>query len=150
MTRARAVLYGGLTVGVLDILDAFIFFGVRNGAPPARILQSIASGLLGREAYRGGMATAVLGALLHFFIAFIVVLTYYFASRRVPALARRPWLYGPLYGLAVYVVMNYVVLPLSAAATGTPSWPVLLNGLLIHALGVGLPSALFARRAMAR
>jgi hypothetical protein len=150
MTPARAVLYGGLTVGVLDILDAFIFFGIRNSAPPVRILQGIASGLLGRDAYRGGMATAVLGAFLHFFIATVVVLTYYLASRKVPALVRRPWLYGPLYGLAVYAVMNYVVLPLSAAATGMPSWPVLLNGLLIHAFGVGLPSALFARRATAR
>jgi hypothetical protein len=143
------MLYGTLTVGVLDILDAFVFFYFRSGVRPARILQSIASGVLGRAAYQGGTPTALLGLLLHFFIAFGVVTTYYAASRFIPALARRPWIFGPLYGLAVYVVMNFIVVPLSAAAvgSGTPPPAVLANGLLIHMLGVGLPSALFARAA---
>jgi uncharacterized membrane protein len=105
--------------------------------------------VLGRAAYQGGTPTALLGLLLHFFIAFGVVTTYYAASRFIPALARRPWIFGPLYGLAVYVVMNSIVVPLSAAAvgSGTPPPAVLANGLLIHMLGVGLPSALFARAA---
>jgi hypothetical protein len=143
---ARAVLLGTLAVGVLDILDAFLFFGFQ-GVPPIRILQSIASGLLGRDAYGGGLPTAALGAFLHFFIAFAVVATYFLASRRWPGLARRPLLYGPLYGLLVYAVMNLVVIPLSAAAFGPPDAKGLANGLLIHALGVGLPSAWFAARA---
>jgi uncharacterized membrane protein YagU involved in acid resistance len=151
LTPARAVLLGTLTVGVLDILDAFVFFGVRNGVSPVRILHSIAAGLLGREAARGGgLATAALGLVLHFFIAFVVVAVYVYASRKLPILARQPLLFGALYGLAVYGVMNYVVLPLSAAggaAASTPPWPVLVNGLLIHMLGVGIPSALFARAA---
>ena len=149
LTPAQAILFGTLTVGVLDILDAFIFFGLR-GVAPIRILQSIASGLLGREAYSGGLTTAALGTLLHFFIAFVVVVTYYLASRRLPFLTRRPWLFGPLYGLLVYAVMNLVVLPLSAAVTGPPpAGAALVNGLLIHAFGVGLPSALFAGLARA-
>jgi hypothetical protein len=149
LTPAQAILFGTLTVGVLDILDAFIFFGLR-GVAPIRILQSIASGLLGREAYQGELSTAALGTLLHFFIAFVVVAVYYLASRRLPILVRRPWLFGPLYGLLVYAVMNLVVLPLSAAVTGPfPEGAVLVNGLLIHAFGVGLPSALFAGLARA-
>ncbi|HKI00700.1 MAG TPA: hypothetical protein VKK31_01850 [Thermoanaerobaculia bacterium] len=146
LTPARAVLFGTLTVGTLDILDAFIFFG-RLGASPTRILQSIASGLLGRASFQGGAPTAALGLVLHYFIAFVIVAVYIFASRRLPALARYPWVFGPLYGLVAYAVMNFVVLPLSAAASSTPAGPVLINGLLIHALGVGLPSALFARAA---
>ncbi len=149
LTPAQALLFGTLTVGVLDILDALIFFGLR-GVAPVRILQSIASGLLGREAYQGGLPTAALGMLLHFFIAFVVVAVYYLAGRRLSFLASRPWLFGPLYGLLVYAVMNLVVLPLSAAVTGPPpAGAVLVNGLLIHAFGVGLPSALFARAALA-
>lgn len=144
---ARALLLGGVAVGVLDLLDAVLFFGAR-GVPPVAILQSIASGLLGRAAFRGGAATAALGVLLHFFIAFAVVAVYYVASRRFPALRRHPLVFGPLYGLAVYAVMNAVVLPLSAAAHGMPPLPVLINGLLIHVLGVGLPSALAARAAL--
>lgn len=137
-------LLGTATVGGLDILDAIVFFGFR-GAAPIRILQSIASGLLGREAFAGGWGTAALGAFLHFFIAFSIVTTYYLVSRRFPGLARHPFRYGPLYGLAVYLFMNLVVLPLSLARSGMPEWPVLCNGLLIHAFGIGLPSALFAR-----
>ena len=145
-TPGRALLLGGLTVGVLDGLDALVFFGLR-GVPPARVFQGIASGLLGRSAFAGGMATALLGVFLHFFIAFAVVTAYHLAARRLPALTQRPWIYGPLYGLLVYAVMNFVVIPLSAIAARSPSTGVLLNGLLIHALGVGLPAALSARAA---
>lgn len=146
MTPARAVLLGTLTVGVLDALDAVVFFGLR-GIAPIQIFQSIASGLLGRAAYGGGLSTAFLGAALHFLIALAVVGTYVLASRRLAVLARRPFLCGPLYGLLVYAVMNLAVVPLSAAVVGPPDLPVVLNGLLIHALGVGLPAALFARAA---
>ncbi len=145
----RALVFGSLAVGVLDGLDAIVFFGLR-GVPAIRVLQSIASGLLGRSSYQGGVATAVLGTLIHFFIATVVVTTYYLVSRRWVDLARRPqiYLYGPLYGLVVYVVMNFVVIPLSAiGSAGARPWPVLINGLLIHALGVGLPSALAAHAA---
>ena len=148
LSAAHAIFWGTVTVGVLDLLDAFVFFGMR-GAAPRRILQSIASGVLGRAAYQGGTRTAALGLLLHFFIAFGIVVVYFAATRLLPALHRRPWLFGAAYGIVVYVVMNQVVVPLSAAAVGsgpTPV-PVLINGLLIHILGVGIPSALFTRAA---
>jgi hypothetical protein len=146
LSPAQALLLGTLTVGVLDLIDAMVFFGLR-GVTPVRILQSIAAGLLGRDAFRGGSATAGLGALLHFFIAFGIVCVYYLVSRRLDILTRHPVLCGLLYGVLVFVIMNRVVIPLSAAVTGPMSLPVLVNGLLIHALGVGLPSALFARAA---
>ncbi len=110
------LLYGTLAVGILDILDAFLFFWFRNGVRPTRILHSIAAGLLGREtAVAGGLATAMLGLGLHFFIAFVIVLTYHLASRRLTACGEHPVVCGILYGLAVYAVMNFVVLPPSAA-----------------------------------
>ncbi len=143
---ARALLLGTIAVGLLDITDAFVFFGLR-GVSPVRILQSIASGLLGRDAYAGGAATATLGGVLHFFIAFCVVGVYLLASRRFESLARRPLLYGPLYGLAVYAVMYSIVIPLSAAGFGPRPAAVVANGLLIHLLGVGPPAALAARAA---
>jgi hypothetical protein len=149
MSPSRALLLGALTVGALDILDTFVFFGVR-GVPPLRILQAIASGLVGREAaVIGGLATAALGLLLHFFIAFIVVLVFYLVSRKVSILTRYPVVLGALYGIAVYFIMTLVVVPSSAigAVRALPSLPVLVNGLLIHALGVGIPAALFSRAA---
>jgi hypothetical protein len=147
---ARAILYGTLVVGALDAVDAIVFFGLRSGARPIRIFQSIASGVLGRDAFQGGLATALLGVGLHFFIAFGIVSVFYLASTRVRALTRHPVICGLLYGVAVYAVMNLIVVPLSAA--GRPSFPlpIVANGLLIHACGVGLPSAFFARAARSR
>jgi hypothetical protein len=149
LTTSQAVLFGTLTVGTLDILDAFIFNGVRSGVSPGRILQFIASGVLGRESFNGGAATAALGLLLHFFIAFMVVILYILASRRLPILARQPFVFGPLYGLLVHLVMHYVVVPLSAVtrAAGPRQLEAEINQWLIHALGVGLVTALFARAA---
>jgi hypothetical protein len=148
MTAKRAILLGGLTVGALDILDAFVFFGLR-GVAPERILHSVAAGLLGREAaVAGGLPTALLGLVLHFTIATGVVATYYLVSRLLPFLVRYPLICGLVYGVVVFYVMQLVVLPLSATSGkgGLPTGAPLLNGLLIHALGVGLPAALFAAK----
>ncbi len=80
----------------------------------------------------------------------MVVLTYHLASRRIRILASHPIVCGILYGLVVYGVMNYIVIPLSATPPRTalvPPAAVLINGLLIHAFGVGLPAALSAKGA---
>jgi hypothetical protein len=148
LSPAAAILLATLTVGALDAIDAFVFFGLR-GVSPVRILQSIASGVLGAGAYQGGARTAALGLLLHFVVAGGIAVTYFAATRMLPALHRRPLIFGALYGLAAYGVMTFVVLPLSASGMGgrLPPTPVLINGLLIHMLGVGIPSALFARAA---
>lgn len=145
LSPSRAILYGTLAVGVLDILHAFVVWGLR-GVHPARILQSIAAGLLGRSAHDGGAPTAVLGGALHFFIAFSIVCVYHIASRRLPVLTRKWLLCGLLYGVLVYFFMNEVVIPLSAL--GRPkrfSLTLFLNGVIGHALLVGLPAAFSAR-----
>ncbi len=150
LSPRRAIVYGGLTVAVLDGLDAIVFFGLRSGVGPVRIFKGIAGGLLGREAaLAGGWPTALLGVAMHFTIATTIVAVFVLLSRRFPLLAQRPFVWGPIYGIGAYLVMNFVVLPLSALhGTGLPSaLPVLLNGLLIHIIGVGTPSALFARAA---
>lgn len=148
MSPVRAVLLGALTVAVLDIADAFIFYAF-YGATPLRILQSIAVGVLGRASYDGGVATALLGAGLHCFISLTIVLVFYLAATHSPALVRRPWLSGAIYGLGVYGVMEFVVLPLSLV--GPPHFrhvaPV-VDEVLIHIFGVGIPAALFVRAAV--
>lgn len=142
----RWILIGALVVGACDLTDAFIFFGLR-GASPVRILQSISAGLLGRDSFTGGFPTALLGLGLHFTIALAVVSTYYAASRTMPVLTRHPVWCGLVYGVLVYLVMTRIVVPLSAAPQSRLATPVLVNGLLIHLFGVGLPAALCARRA---
>ena len=146
MRLGRAVLVGGLIVGVLDGLDAVIFFGLR-GVAPERIFQAIAAGLLGRSAYQGGLTTTALGVWLHFFNATCIVLVYVAASRKLRVLLERPVICGMLYGVLVYFVMNEVVIPLSALNRSPYVLPVVVNGILIHMFGVGLPSAFAARKA---
>ena len=146
LSPARAVVYGTIVVGILDAADALIFFGLK-GATPTRIFQSIASGLLGRAAFSGGLRTALLGVVLHFIIAFLIVSTFLVASRYIRILRRAPVWSGLIYGVAVYLVMNFVVVPLSAAGRGPLSWPVVVNGVLIHMLGVGLATSLIVRTA---
>lgn len=150
--RPRAfdtILYGGLIVGVLDILEAMIFFGLRNHLTPIQILQSVAAGVLGRAtSFSGGLKTALLGLLLHFLIATIWAAIFFLLSRLLPPLIRHAVIAGLLYGVAAHFIMSYIVVPLSAIGprtTPTP-WPVLLNGIIGHALLVGLPIALVARR----
>lgn len=141
-----AIVGGGLTAALLDIVYAFTAFGLR-GVGPIRILHSIASGVLGKAAYQGGGGAAALGALLHVGIALVMAGVYVAASRVLPPLNRRPWLWGPLYGIGCYLVMNYVVLPLRFGPRPVPHLDVLLGGVAIHMFGVGLPIALFAARA---
>lgn len=149
--RPRAfntILYGGLVVGVLDISEAFAFYGSRSGITPTRVLQSVAGGLLGRASYNGGTKTALLGLLLHFLIAFILATIYYIASSFLPLLIRNAVAAGLIYGVVVFFVMTYVVVPLSAIGprSAPVPWPVFVNGVIGHALLVGLPVALIARR----
>ena len=148
-TAARAWLLGGLAVGTADITYALLFYDLRYQIPPQRLLQSVAAGLLGREAsFAGGAGTAALGLALHYFIAYAIAALYILGiSRWLPALNRRPWLYGPIYGLGAYLFMNLVVVPSSGAAGKFPSGANLVGGLLIHMFGIGLLSALFARLA---
>lgn len=143
----QAVLLGGLVVGTLDIVYAMAFWGVQ-GVAPTRILQAVAAGLLGAAAREGGWATALLGAVLHFGIATAMVCAYYVASGGLPSLIRRPIVYGVLYGLFLYLFMNLVVVPLSAA--GGPSFEPLLwvvCSIAVHMFLIGVPCALFARLA---
>jgi len=143
------LLVGVITVGVLDLLAAWVTRDPRTWASFVHVTQSIAGGLLGRATFEGGAATAVLGTAIHFTIATAVVITLYAAARRFPALARHPLPVGIGYGAVVYAVMYVVVLPLSAwhAPVVRPPEDVAKN-LAIHLGCIGVPAALFVRTAI--
>jgi hypothetical protein len=142
----RAIVYATLIAGALDATDGVVFFGL-HGLNPIQVLQYIASGLLGAPSFRGGFATAGLGVLVHFAIALVVAAIYILASRRISVLHSHWVMFGLAYGAAVWAVMNLVVLPLTAVAPSHITTAALLNGVLGHALFVGLPIAFFARKA---
>jgi hypothetical protein len=135
-----AIGMGGLVAGALDLTQAMILFG-------PRIPLSIAAGLLGRQAFHGGPATYLLGVVLHFFIACSFAAVYYFAaSGRLGFMVEHPLVCGLIYGAAVELVMNLIVLPLSALhARGPYTLHDLLLGLVVHMIVVGVPIAFSVR-----
>jgi hypothetical protein len=140
----KAIALACLIAGTLDISDAFIFYGLR-GIDPHRLLQGIAAGILGHSAFTHGTRSVLLGLFLHFFIATTAAAIYIIASRRFP-LSRHPLLWGSLYGIVVYLVMNYVVVPLSKIGPRpTPPLIPLINGVAALILFIGIPTALIAR-----
>ena len=146
---ATLVIAGGAVAATFDIVYACAFWAIKRDVPPTRILQSVAAGLLGKASFDGGAATAGLGLALHYLIAMTMAFTYYVVATRWAALRERPVALGALYGVLLYVIMNYVVVPLSRAIPSPkdPLWVGL--SILVHALLIGVPIALFVRRALA-
>jgi len=134
----------GLVCGVMDITAAFVVYGPM-GLRPMRSLQGIAAGLLGRRAFVGGSATALLGLLCHFVIAFSAAGVYIVVSRKLSFLLKRAVVSGVFYGVAVYFFMNRVVVPLSAAIKRPFSLKLMIIGVIIHIICVGLPISLIAK-----
>jgi hypothetical protein len=141
----RTVLWAGFACGVMDITAALVVYGY-FGAKPVRLLQGIASGLLGPKAFDGGLATALLGLLCHFVIAFGAASVYFVASRTTAFLNQSAVVSGALYGVAVYFFMNRIVVPLSAVAKRPFSLKMMIVGIVIHIFCVGLPISLSVRR----
>ncbi len=140
---AQAILFGGICVGIIDCAFATTRSAM-HGTSFIQLWQGVASGALGDRAAEGGAATAALGLAIHFFIATSVVAFYYLLSRRLTFLVKQPILWGPLYGLGVYIFMNFVVIPLSAIAVSPHISAKMLPGIAIHLFGIGLPAALVA------
>lgn len=136
----------GLLAGALDIIAACTINTLR-GSTPVRVLQSVASGLLGNRALDGGWPTAALGLVLHFAMMLLIALIYCALARRMPWTRQRPLLAGALFGIGAYAVMNAVVVPLSAFPVRLEYPPsTLAIGIAVHIVCIGVPMALIAAR----
>jgi len=143
----RLILLAGAVGATCDITYAILYYGWK-GVSAQRVLQTVASGVLGKASYDGGAPSAALGLACHYAIVIVAAALFWFVARRWAWLREEPVTAGLAYGLAIYGVMNFVVLPLSAYPF--PLRFALLTtatGLLVHMVGVGLPIALITRRA---
>jgi len=143
------VLAGGLVAGALDLTFAFLFYGP-SGATPVRILQFIASGLLGQGSFQMGLQSAALGAFCHFFISVCAAGIYYLASLRFALLTRRIILAGAIFGILVFLTMRFVVVPLSAVKSGPMKLRSVIGELCSHVILFGMPIAYAVSRAAQR
>jgi hypothetical protein len=140
----HAILAATIACGILDATAATTQAALL-GIPAQRVWQTVASGLLGPRALEQGWRSAIFGLALHFVISFIIATIYVLASQRLPFLLRHPLTAGALYGIAVYCVMNYIVLPLSRRAKRPFNLHFALTQLVIHICIVGWSIALSAR-----
>lgn len=141
--RFHRVIAGGLVAGTLDLAYVCTLVLVLHGLGPGWIFRSVAAGWLGRDAaFAGGTGVALLGAATHYGIAIAMAVAYHGAARRFPPLARNAVVYGPAYGIALYLVMTFVVVPLSPAAVPWQWHWTQLAHLGAHMFLVGLPCAL--------
>jgi hypothetical protein len=143
---AKAILIGWLVAGTCDITAACIQYYVWRGVSPVRILQSVASGLLGADAFEGGAPTAALGLGLHYVIALVWTVLFVLAGRRLGLLRGNPLVVGALYGVVVFIVMHFAVLPLTAVAKRPINPAMALIQVGIHIVCIGWPIVLAARR----
>ena len=137
----RTIAWATLIAGTLDILSAFVWSGAVVG-----VLQTVASGPFG-NAIAKGPAGAPLGLLVHFAIMAAMVTVYVLGARRIPEVNRYWWIAGPLYGVALWIVMYWIVMPLRWDSYRTPSEALpIAKQLISHCLLTGLPIAWIASR----
>ena len=142
-----AVLIGGSIAGALDIAFA-ISFAAYSGVAPLRLLQTVASGLLGMEAFSGGVPVAVLGLALHFGMSFLWAGLFLVLASLVPSHVHYPVASGIAFGIAVFLAMRLLVLPLSAFPYPVTFAACHDAGSLVSCLLFGVPIAWAARRAL--
>ena len=142
----RAILWGGLIAGTLDITAAFVSAALQQGRSPQFVLQSVASGILGADSYKAGLRSAALGLAVHFLIAFTWCAVYFAASRKLTVLIKHPVICGLAYGVVVWLFMNGVVLPLTFHRSFFSPLRSVIIGASILMLCIGLPIALVVSR----
>jgi hypothetical protein len=141
------LLWIGIVAGTLDITENIIFNYFR-GITPKMIFQFIASGLIGIRSIHLCAASVALGVVIHYCIALTWTAIFYLVSRRIAVLTRRPVISGLVFGGIIYLVMNFVVLPLTLVphvkAARTPA--ALISNVLALLVCMGLPVSLLIRR----
>lgn len=143
----RPILIGALVAGTLDAIDGVVFNGLANHLGPVQVLQYIASGFYGARSFDMGLTSAAVGAAAHYFIALVLAAIYVAAARLLPVLNRHVVVLGSAFGVAVFLTMNFVILPMTHVVA-TPITPAfLINGLIGHALFVGVAIAWAAAHA---
>ncbi|MFA6278269.1 MAG: hypothetical protein WC622_16085 [Pedobacter sp.] len=139
-TKVEAILWAGFLAGTLDALAGITVYSLILGRMNIiQVLQWIASGVFGKQAFNGGLAMALVGNILHYTIAYSVTIAYFFAASYLPQLRKNSTIIGLLFGLLVWIIMNIVILPISNVAPMPFEPMVAAMGISWHMLLVGLP-----------
>jgi hypothetical protein len=142
----KAIFWGGLIAGTMDITGACVVSWFRAGVLPVRVFQSVAAGVYGPTSNQLGAKTAIIGLICHYLIATIWTAVYYAASRKFSFLISQPIISGVLYGVFVHFFMTQLVVPLSMIGRRPFNLKGSLIGMTIIILCIGLPIAFIVRK----
>jgi hypothetical protein len=146
-SKTKTILFAALLAGTLDILAAILVYDIiMQRVTAIQILDGIAAGLFGKTVSGNETDMAIMGLLLHYFIAFCFAAAYFFAFPKISFLKKNAVISGLLYGIIVWVIMNRIVVPLSQASHGPFAWPAFLRGVTILMLCIGLPISIITAR----
>ncbi|MGK6352788.1 hypothetical protein [Parapedobacter sp. DT-150] len=144
----KAILRAGFIVGMLDMLAAFLHYYLKTHKSPIVVLHYIACGVFGDNAYRGGSQMALWGLLFHFVIAFVFTTLFFLLFRSLPLIRRMGILAGVIYGVFVWAVMQFLVIPLSNISSVAPlNFPDAALSIAILIVCIGIPLYILAREA---
>jgi hypothetical protein len=143
----RPIVLGGMFIFISQFIHQWVVITLIQKTPYILVWQYIASGALGNAAFEGGIATALVGVLIHFFISLAIAGVFILSAGRLPLLRRYAIAGALLYGFGVFIVMNMIVTPLSAAPPlPAPTMPWLIEAIIEHVVIVGLPLGILVRR----
>lgn len=146
-TILRSIVLGGMFIFIIQLIHSWIVTTLIQKTPFILVWQYIASGALGMAAFEGGIATALLGVFFHLIISFAIAAVFFLSADRIPLLRRYAIAGSFLYGLGVFIVMNMIVTPLSAAPPlPAPTLPWLIEAIIEHVLAIGLPLGILVRQ----
>jgi len=142
----KAIVAGGLTAATFDYIAASLIYHL----PLAMVGRAVARGWFGKASMKGGTDVMVIGVVSHYAILLVAAAIFVLTSLRFPILRRMAWITGPIFGVCIYVVMHFVILPLSAAGPGNPKGIQFVEEFGGHMFVIGLPIALWARAILGR
>ncbi|MEP7164440.1 MAG: hypothetical protein ABI741_07095 [Ferruginibacter sp.] len=145
-TLPGTIIKAGLLAGALDISFALVQYYLKTGKDPANVLRFVASGIFGKAAFAGGNTMALYGLLFHFAIAFTWTILFFLLYPKIPFLKKNIIVTAVIYGLLVWLAMNRIVLPLSAAPSLPFNIKQALIAMLILMIAIGLPLSILAKR----
>jgi len=142
----KTIFWSGLISSILDGIAAMFFLHLWYKLTPALFMQFIASGIYGSAAFAGGTPMVIAGILIHFFIAFIIAIIYFYAYPKIGPLKSNPVLAGLVLGLVVWLVMNLLIMPLSNVQPSPFNPGPAVVSLIWHMVLVGLPITIITKK----
>lgn len=142
----KTILWSGLVAGILDAIAGVIVYYIYFDLNPLQVLQFIAAGVYGPEAINGGVGMILAGTFFHFLIAYVVAVIYFMVYPNLKLLSNNKVLMGLIYGLGIWLVMNFLILPQSNIPKGPFDIGLAIVGIVWHMTLVGLPIALITAK----